>query len=95
MRGIKVTKTDIDSVIKLMKDQYGDQAQDELQISKTNIFQMQEVLKTEYECVCRNCEGCDKDCYHCDLVLDADYIKTAYKMMQTILSFIDVVDENL
>ena len=33
------------------------------------------VLKTERECVSRNC---DRECVKCDLVLDADLIKTAY-----------------
>ena len=85
----------VESAITLNKQMYGEASKEQIKISRDELLQMQDVLKHEYECICRNCEGCNRDCYHCDLILDADYIKTAYKLMQKLLSFINIVDERL
>lgn len=41
---------------------------------------VKEILETELECVSRqDTPECDKDCLHCDLLMDPDEIKEAYK----------------
>lgn len=47
--------------------------------NNTEIADVIKVLRTERECVSRNEHNeCDRDCEHCDLVMDGQYILDAY-----------------
>ena len=40
-----------------------------------------EIILTEWECVDRqDTPKCDRDCRHCDLVMDAELVREAYRM---------------
>lgn len=40
-----------------------------------------EIMLTEWECVDRqDTPKCDRDCRHCDLVMDSELVREAYRM---------------
>lgn len=62
----------------------------------TEIYDVIKVLQTEKSCVWRNDNGgCDRDCEHCDLVMDSQVILNAYDKAIEIIEKYSKIKESI